>query len=339
MNNSSLVSYTNISPNRNSPRNHAIDTITIHCVVGQLSAKTICDMFAASDYKASCNYAIGTDGDIGLCVEEKDRSWCSSNGDNDHRAITIECASDKTHPYAVNDKVYASLIRLLADICQRNGIPELRWQGNKSLVGQTDKQNMTVHRWFKNKACPGDYLYNLHGQIAAEVNAQLSGGASAPAPDGTLYRVQVGAFTDKSNADSMLAKVNAAGFDTYVVQSGGYYKIQVGAYSMKSNAEAMLTKVKEAGFEAFMATEGGAAAKPVNPYPVPTRIIYYTPPIQTGADVKWVQWELVQAGYRVEIDGKFGPATDAALRAYQAAYVLEVDGRCGPATKACMLAA
>lgn len=335
MSNSSLVSYTNISPNRNSPRNHVIDTITIHCVVGQLSAKTICDMFAASDYKASCNYAIGTDGEIGLCVEEKDRSWCSSNGDNDHRAITIECASDKTHPYAVNAKVYASLIRLLVDICQRNGIPELRWQGDKSLVGQTDKQNMTVHRWFKNKACPGDYLYNLHGQIAAEVNAQLKGGN--PSTGETMYRVQTGAFQNKSNADAMLAQVKAAGFDTYMVQSGGMYKIQVGAYTVKSNADAMLAKVQAAGFKAFITTEGGAAVKPVNPCPVPTRIIYYTAPMQTGADVKWVQWALAQAGYNIKADGIWGPASDKALKAYQAHHGLVVDGKCGPATRACMM--
>jgi len=132
------------------------------------------DMFAQSSYQASCNYCIGSDGRIGLIVEEKDRSWCSSSRSNDHRAITIECASERSHPYAVNDEVYDSLIDLLVDICKRNDIKELKWKGDKSLVGQTDKQNMTVHRWFANKACPGDYLYNLHGQIAKEVNAKLN---------------------------------------------------------------------------------------------------------------------------------------------------------------------
>ena len=171
--NSPLISYSKISPNKN-PRESKIDTITIHCVVGQLSVETMGDMFAKSSHQASCNYCIGSDGRIGLIVEEKDRSWCSSSRQNDHRAITIECASEKSHPYAVNDEVYDSLIDLLVDICKRNDIKELRWQGDKSLVGQTDKQNMTVHRWFANKACPGDYLYNLHGQIAKEVNAKLN---------------------------------------------------------------------------------------------------------------------------------------------------------------------
>lgn len=183
MSNSSLVSYTKISPNKTSPRNHAIDTITIHCVVGQLSAEQIASCFVNSSAQASCNYGIGTDGRIALIVEEKDRSWCSGgklapiNGItgsiNDHRAITIECACDRTHPYAINDAVYKSLIELCADICKRNGIKELKWKGDKSLVGKVDQQNMTVHRWFANKECPGDYIYERLGQIAADVNKKL----------------------------------------------------------------------------------------------------------------------------------------------------------------------
>lgn len=139
--NSSLVSYVNLSPNKNSPRNHKIDTITIHCVVGQLTAKEIVniDKFQNESGKSSCNYAVGTDGSIGLCVEEKDRAWTSSSRDNDHRAITIEVASDMTHPYAVNDKAMKALIELVADICKRNGIKELKWKADKSLVGKVDK--------------------------------------------------------------------------------------------------------------------------------------------------------------------------------------------------------
>ena len=173
MSNSTLVNCTMISPNKNAPRDHVIDTITIHCVVGQLSAESIGNCFASPSAQASCNYGIGTDGRVVLCVEEKDRSWCSSSAANDNRAVTIECASDTTHPYAINDKVYKSLINLCVDICQRNGIQELKWRADKSLIGQPDKQNMTVHRWFANKACPGDYIYERLGDIAAKVNAKL----------------------------------------------------------------------------------------------------------------------------------------------------------------------
>ena len=58
----------------------------------------------------------------------------------------------------VSDAAYRSLIALLVDICRRNGIKRLLWKGDKSLIGQVDKQNMTVHRWFAAKACPGDWL-------------------------------------------------------------------------------------------------------------------------------------------------------------------------------------
>lgn len=196
MSNSSLVTYTNISKNKNSPRNHAIDTITIHCIVGQWTAKQGCDYFATTDRDCSANYVVGKDGSIGLSVEEKDRSWCSSNAANDHRAITIEVASDTTHPYTVTDAAYAALLDLVTDICKRNGIKQLLWKADKNLIGQVDRQNMTVHRWFANKACPGDFLYNRHSAIAEEVNRRLNSEASA-APAGpvdypaTPFRVNV----------------------------------------------------------------------------------------------------------------------------------------------------
>lgn len=141
-----------------------------------------------------------------MYCEEKDRSWCSSSPSNDHRAITIEVASDTTYPYAVNAKAYASLINLVADICKRNGIKELKWKADKSLIGQVDKQNMTVHRWFAATACPGEYLYSRMGQIAQEVNKKLGTGTTTT---NQMYRIrktwkdaasQIGAYTNFDNA-------------------------------------------------------------------------------------------------------------------------------------------
>lgn len=260
--NSPLVTYKRITNNKTSPRNHAIDTITIHCIVGQWTAKQGCDYFATTDRECSANYVVGKDGSIGLSVEEKDRSWCSSSGSNDHRAITIEVASDTAHPYAVTDEAYNALIKLVADICKRNGIKKLLWKADKSLIGQVNKQNMTVHRWFANKSCPGEYLYSRHSDIAAKVNALLgdSAGETAQTPTTqTLYRVQVGAYSKKANADAMLEKIKKAGFDTYMVQVDGLYKVQVGAYSKKSNADAMAAKLKASGFDTYITTKSGIA--------------------------------------------------------------------------------
>lgn len=175
MGNSSLVCYKKISPNKTSPRKHVIDTITIHCMGGNLSVETCGKLFAKRTKRASSNYGIDSTGKIGLYVDEKDRSWASSNRANDHRAITIEVANNggKETGWSVSDKALDSLIELLVDICKRNGIKELLWKGDKSLIGKVDKQNMSVHRWFSNKECPGDYLFNYHSTIAKKVNDRL----------------------------------------------------------------------------------------------------------------------------------------------------------------------
>lgn len=265
--NSSLVSYTKLSPNHSGKRTHSIDRITPHCVVGQLSAESICRCFTSTSRQASCNYGIGTDGRVSLCVEEKNRSWCSSSNSNDQRAVTIECASDMKAPYAMNSKVYNSLIKLCTDICKRNGKKKLLWLGSKSKAlnysPKSDEMVLTVHRWFANKSCPGDWLYSRLGDLAEKVTANLSGTTTATTTTttkkDTLYRVQVGAYSVKNNADVHLKKVKAAGFDTYMVKVGGLYKIQVGAYSKKENAEAMQKKLKAKGFDSFITTQSGSA--------------------------------------------------------------------------------
>lgn len=210
MSNSPLANYTLISPNKNSPRNHKIDTITIHCFVAQVTAKRGCEVFQPTSKKASCNYVVGYDGSIGLCVDEGDRSWCTSSGVNDHGC------------------------------------------------------NMTVHRDYANKSCPGTYLYSRHGEIAAEVNKRLGATDTAkPEPEEqakTLYRVQTGAFKNLANAKTQRDKVKAAGFDTYLVQSDGYYKVQVGAFAQKANATACAAKLKAAGFPTYITTKSGTPA-------------------------------------------------------------------------------
>ena len=197
--NSPLVAYTKLSPNHSGQRTHSIDRITPHCVVGQISAESICDCFTSTDRQASCNYGIGTDGRVSLCVEEKDRSWCSSSRENDQRAVTIECASDTSAPYAMNSKVYDSLVKLCTDICQRNGKKKLIWLADKTktlnYTPQSDEMVLTVHRWFANKSCPGDWLYSRLGDLASKVTAALDGTSTTTTPStGTetkvLYRVR-----------------------------------------------------------------------------------------------------------------------------------------------------
>ena len=228
MSNSPLVSYTKLSPNHSGQRTHAIDRITPHCVVGQCSVETLGNIFAPTSRQASCQYGIGVDGRVGMYVEEKNRSWCSSSNENDQRAVTIECASDTTHPYAFKDVVYNKLIELCVDICKRNGKKKLLWLGDKTKTlnynPAADEMVLTVHRWFANKSCPGDWMYSRMGDLASKVTAKLGGSsASNPGTAGgnVLSRVQTGAFSNKANADAMAAKLKAAGFDTYITTKSG----------------------------------------------------------------------------------------------------------------------
>ena len=225
--NSSMVVYTKLSPNNSGQRNHTIDRITPHCVVGQTTAEGLGDWFYKSSTQASSNYGIDKNGRVGMYVEEKNRSWCSSSGENDHRAVTIECASDTTEPYTMNAVVYDTLIKLCTDICKRNGKKKLLWFADKTkslnYSPAADEMVLTVHRWFANKSCPGEWLYSRLGDLAAKVTAALAD----PAPETTgstekkkYYRVQLGAFSVKANADAMLKKVKAAGFTDAFIKYG-----------------------------------------------------------------------------------------------------------------------
>lgn len=218
--NSKMVSYTKLSPNHSGQRTHAIDRITPHCVVGQCSVETLGNIFYSTSRQASCQYGIGVDGRVGMYVEEKNRSWCSSSNSNDQRAVTIECASDTNHPYTMNSKVYSTLIKLCVDICKRNGKKKLIWLGDKNktlnYTPKSDEMVLTVHRWFANKSCPGDWLYSRLGDLAAKVTAQLGGSSSGGTTASGLYRVrkswndvksQKGVFKSLDNA-KRCAKAN-----------------------------------------------------------------------------------------------------------------------------------
>lgn len=261
--NSSLVSYTNISANKYSPRSHVIDRFTPHVFVGQITAKRGVDYFKNEVKNASANYIIGFDGKIGLSVEEKDAAWTSSSEENDRRAVTVEIASETTDPYAITDEAYKSLVNLAVDVCRRNGKKKMLWFGDKektlSYNPASHEMVITVHRWFKNKACPGNYLYNKLGQFASEVTAILNNSlilSDEKEEDKkvkTIYRVQIGAFSKEENAKKLLNEVKIRDFDSFVTFADGYYKVQAGAYSNINNANTQLKKMKNAGFtDAFI---------------------------------------------------------------------------------------
>lgn len=180
MANSSLVDYTQISPNSTNPRNKSISKITIHHMAGNLTVEACGSIFASSSRQASSNYGIGTDGRVGMYVEEANRSWCSSSASNDHQAVTIEVANDgdASTDWHVSDTAYNKLIDLCVDICQRNGISSLNYTGDTS-------GNLTTHDMFKSTTCPGPYLKGKMSTIASEVNSRLGGTSSTASTSST----------------------------------------------------------------------------------------------------------------------------------------------------------
>ncbi len=167
MSNSSLVDYTKLSPNK-STRQGKISKITIHHTAGVINVEALGNVFQPKSRQASSNYGVDSDGRVGMYVEEKDRSWASSNASNDHVAVTIEVSNDGGANWHVSDKALQKTIELCADICKRNGIEKLNFTGDKT-------GNLTMHKYFAATACPGEYLESKFPYIADEVNKILSG--------------------------------------------------------------------------------------------------------------------------------------------------------------------
>lgn len=273
MSNSSLVSYTKLSPNCDHPRNHAIDKITIHHMAGDLSVETCGNLFANSSYEASSNYGIGSDGRVGLYVDEGDRAWASASPSNDNRAVNIEVANCATGgDWPVSNAAYSKLIDLCVDICQRNGIKALNYTGDAD-------GNLTEHRMFVATVCPGPYLHERMGRIAAEVNSRLSA-QPAKSVDEVAREVIRGEW---GNGSDRRQRLEAAGYDYNAVQdrvnailtgdapeqptpaepvepspepeqpaTDKLYRVQVGAFAVRENAEKMLQRLKDAGFEGYI---------------------------------------------------------------------------------------
>lgn len=259
--NSGLVDCTIYSPNHSGKRTHTLDTLTPHCVVGQCSAERVGEIFKPTSRQASSNYAIGYDGRVCLIVDECNRSWCTSSNANDQRAITIECASDTTEPYAMNSKVYEKLILLCADICRRNGKTKVLWLGSKektlAYTPKADEMVLTAHRWFANKSCPGEWLYSRYGELASRITALLSGNTTVVKPAESIEQ--------KKDEEKITKMASAPNFDSSA-RHGRCFKVNATSglnvrYGPDANKYAVITALengKEVIWYGYYAVTGGA---------------------------------------------------------------------------------
>lgn len=307
MSNSSLVSYTKLSPNCDHPRNHAIDKITIHHMAGDLSVETCGNLFANPSREASANYGIGSDGRVGLYVNEGDRAWASASPSNDNRAVNIEVANCATGgDWPVSDAAYSKLIDLCVDICQRNGIKALNYTGDAD-------GNLTEHRMFMATACPGPYLHERMGRIAAEVNIRLN--KSAP-PFEIVNQVAWEVIRGEwGNGSDRRQRLEAAGYDYDAVQD---------------RANELLNSKEAPEQPAEPAEDNNTDTNEEETINMELRMLSRG---MEGNDVRAAMLLMKDKGYYPDEiwsgDKLFGPKMEAGLRRMQADHGLGVDGILG----------
>lgn len=211
------------SPNHSGRRTKKLAIITPHIIVGMATMSSLGNMFSNKSRGASSNYGVCVDGIVGI-VDENNRSWCSSSEWNDQQAITIEVASTTTDPFVVTNDCFNMLVDLCVDICRRNGFK--RMINSSSLADLKNKLNtksddtvvLSKHNFYANKSCPGRYLGGKFDELANLVTMRLSNIKEDNTNKGgnIVYKVQVGSYTSKANADAMVLRLKRAGFDAII---------------------------------------------------------------------------------------------------------------------------
>jgi len=220
-------------------RNTSIKKVCIHHMAGNLSVESCGRIFQTPGRNASAHYGVGTDGRRALYVDEYNTAWANGNWASNCESVSIEIANSYVGgDYPVSDKALRSAIELVADIAKRNNLGRLS-------VGQ----NLICHSMVSSTYCPGDYLRGKLDYIAAEANKI---NYPAPAPSKKLYRVQVGAFKKKENANRLLNELKSKSIDCFIKEENGLYKVQVGAYSVYANAEKMKKRLESMGYKPFI---------------------------------------------------------------------------------------
>lgn len=216
MSNSKLATYTNISPKSSSRNGNKVERIIVHHMAFVSTAKACCDSHKNSSRQVSANYYIGKNGDIAQGVDESRRAWTSGSFDADGKAVTIEVSNSVNgNPkggdgWLVSDKAFNALVELCADICKRNGIKELTFTKNKA------KDTLSGHKQWDSTVCPGDYLYGKFPELCEKVNAKLTAKEEPKQTSDKIYYVQIGAFSDKKNAEAYVDKAKKAGFNAVI---------------------------------------------------------------------------------------------------------------------------
>lgn len=259
MSNSGLVNVVGLSPFTNGKRTMTIDRITPHCIVGEFPVERLPQFF--DDEGVSCNYAIAKDGQVALIVDEDKNSWCSSNQGNDQRAVTIECSCDPYSPYKFNEDVFSKLISLTVDICQRNGMHKVVYIPSTREAIEYDPPvgecQITLHRFFANKACPGEWFVENIDHFVRECNWKLIANVQSEVKKPICYCVHIGAFRNQYYADNIANKINGTGLLTLAAKirynpDSNLYEVSAGEFDSEEEAKELGRTLQEEGFGVYI---------------------------------------------------------------------------------------
>ena len=211
MSRSPLITHVRLSPHHTKMENKKINKITIHQMAGNLTVESCGAWFSDPSAKSSSNYGIDNKGNVGLYVEEHNRAWTSYSSSNDGQAVTIEVANDGGKPnWHVSDVALNKLVDLCVDICQRNGIKQLNYTGNKN-------GNLTRHDMFIATTCPGPYLGSKFPWIAEQVNKRLNGQPASTTPSAEPTEPTLRRGSSGAAVETLQTKLNFIGYDCGIV--------------------------------------------------------------------------------------------------------------------------
>ena len=249
--------------------------LVLHSVgCSQPNASVFVNAWNNPSYDRACVHAFidGNSGDVYQCLPWNYKGWhVGGSANNTHigvemcEAATISYSSggNWTDKNPVNTKAtvmrtYASAVELFAQLCKTYNLNPLQ---DGVIISHAEAYKRGLG---SNHGDP-EHVWNKFGltmnQFRNDVANAMKGISTPTTPtepsatDKTvLYKVQVGAFTVKANADEMLVKLKSSGFNGFVSLVNGLYKVQVGAFSVKANANTMLSEVKAKGYDAFITT-------------------------------------------------------------------------------------
>ena len=252
----------------------------------------------------------GRHGSVAALAGGKSFVLGSHVGGHNSEAVGIECEG-RYNSQVPTQQLYSSLVHLSARICQQYGI-------------STDR--IVPHSRFSSTDCCGTAFKAKLDLLRSDVEATLARGtlrvsnigAAAPAPStGTYPTLRSG---DRGEAVTRLQNLLAArGYSPGTIDGSFGPNTDRAVRSFQSAIGTGVDGV--VGPKTWGALEARAASGATLANG------------STGADVTALQKALnATRGANLTVDGRFGPATDQAVRGYQSSRSLSVDGRVGPST-------